>query len=145
MRELRGWQWIWLSWVIDFLCMMLSMSERPGGLTVKNRQACASPAPYKNFQFIFSRTVKAYGWDVSRCLKKTWFDRIWIWVFTHLECLLFTMFSYPLKKASQKWSTETPRSSLDNALATGSCTDINDELWEYHMWVLHGVRKIHCV
>lgn len=38
--------------------MILSMLERPGGLTdsVKNRQACASLASYTVFQFI--RTVE---------------------------------------------------------------------------------------
>lgn len=39
--------------------MMLSMPERPGGLTdsVKNRQACASLVSHTIFQFI-SRTVE---------------------------------------------------------------------------------------
>lgn len=34
------------------------MSERPAGLTVKNRQVCASPETYTVFQFVFSRTVE---------------------------------------------------------------------------------------
>lgn len=40
--------------------MMLSMPERPGGLTdsVKDRQACASLVSYTIFQFIISRTVQ---------------------------------------------------------------------------------------
>lgn len=85
--------------------MMLSMSERPGGLTVKSRQARASPAPSTIFQFIFSRTgamCNPMAGMSPAVLKKLGLMGFGFGFFTHLKCLLFTMFSYQYKKAFQK-------------------------------------------
>ena len=58
-KNLRWRQWIWLSQAIDFLCIILSVLESPGGSTdsAKNRQACASLASHTIFHFI-SRTAE---------------------------------------------------------------------------------------
>lgn len=134
MRKLRWRQWIWLSRVIDFLCMMLSMPERPGGLTdsVKDRQACASLVSYTIFQFIISRTVQmckpAAGMSPAVLKDLVWWGggggRFLAWNAHFSSC---TRSAINNKKPPTSVLLKCQEAVFTVPITTGSCTAINDK------------------
>ena len=148
MRKLRWRQGIWLSQIIDFLCMMLSMLERPGGLTasVKNRQACASLASYTIFQFIISRTVETCKLlaGMSPAVLKDLFW--WGFFFTGPKMLTFHHEqNVPVqlsvtKSLQQVWYWDIKKQFSQSPLLQGAVQTLMMCIVSSLAWLLRGVR-----